>query len=247
MTRDITNAVETEVQAQVVQPFLLAELMFDGDPIYAWNGVGTLTWNGNDYTGVGDLGGIDPIGETTNIQARGIAFSLSGVPSATISLALGSNYSGRIARLRLGFFDGNGVDTANIIADPFVIAEGFMDQLDIEEQGETSKVTVKAESRLITLQRAREFLYDHEDQQAIYPGDKGFEFVAALQNKEISWGVGTGRANAPRRIRPSPGGAGSDGNFGRGGPQGTPPPGGFGRGGPQDAGSDAGRGTGPSR
>lgn len=197
MTRDITAAVSTETTETVVEPFLLAELMFDGDPIYAWSGVGTLTWNGNDYTGVGELGGVDPIAETSDLAAKGVAFSLSGVPSATISLALGSNYSGRIARLRLGFFDGSG----NIIADPFVIAEGFMDQLDIQEDGDSSQVTVKAESRLITLQRAREFLYDDEDQKALFAGDKGFEFVAALQDKEISWGVGTGRANGSRLIR----------------------------------------------
>lgn len=228
MTRDLTSSVDSEVTKQVVEPFLLAELMFKNDPVYVWSGVGTLSWNGNDYRGVGDLGDINPIGETTDLKAEGLAFSLSGVPASTISLALSTNYQGEIARLRMGFFDGNGIDTANIISDPVVISEGLMDQLDINEQGDTSEVTVKAESRLIDLQRAREWLYDDESQKSLYSGDDGFEYVPSLQNKAVTWGVGTGSPDAPAEIHIKP--AMRGGPTGPGSPGGGP--GGPGAGGP---------------
>ena len=46
------------------------------------------------------------------------------------------------------------------------------------------------ESRLIDLNRARNFRSTHEDQQQIFHGDLGFEYVAAIQDKEVSWGRG---------------------------------------------------------
>jgi hypothetical protein len=45
-----------------------------------------------------------------------------------------------------------------------------------------------AESRLIDLERSRERRYTSEDQKIDYPNDKGLEFIADLQDKEIVWG-----------------------------------------------------------
>jgi hypothetical protein len=52
---------------------------------------------------------------------------------------------------------------------------------------------------LIDLNRAREWRYTHESQQQISPGDRGFEYVAGLQEREIRWGLGqsiAGQASA---------------------------------------------------
>ena len=198
MSRDITTAVASESENQQVAPFLLVEMEFDNDPVEAWNGIGPLDWNSTTYTGMGDLGSIEPMEESAELVAKGLAFNLTGAPAASVSLALTADYHGRLARVRMGFFD----DAGSIIVDPFVTQEGYMDQLTIEDEGDTSRIVVTAESRLIDLQKAREFLYDSEDQKALYPGDKGFDFVPSLQHKQIPWGVGSnGNSPGVRRVR----------------------------------------------
>jgi hypothetical protein len=63
-----------------------------------------------------------------------------------------------------------------------------MDTMQITDAGETSQVRIACESRLIDLQRARERRFTDEDQQELYPGDLGLEYVAGLQEREIAWG-----------------------------------------------------------
>ena len=63
-----------------------------------------------------------------------------------------------------------------------------MDTMGIEDTGDTANISLTAESRLIDLERSRERRYTSEDQKIDYPNDKGLEFIADLQDKEIVWG-----------------------------------------------------------
>ncbi len=36
----------------------------------------------------------------------------------------------------------------------------------------------------------RSWRYMHESQQALHRGDRGFEYVTAIQDKEVTWGRG---------------------------------------------------------
>jgi hypothetical protein len=63
-----------------------------------------------------------------------------------------------------------------------------MDVMGIEDSGDTANINVTAESRLIDLERSRERRYTSEDQKINYPNDKGLEFIADLQDKELVWG-----------------------------------------------------------
>lgn len=205
--RGLTASMETEVGKSVVEPFFMAELLFPSDPVRAWSGLGDLTWDSKTWLGTGELGKVSPIRETAGLQARGLQFVINSVPSAYISVAQNQDYQNKLATLYVGFFD----DDGTIVPDPVVLFRGRMDQLIIAEVGGPegySRITVSAESRLIDLDRPRELLYDHEHQQALFPGDDGFEYVASLQEKEIPWGSGVGRMNAPRIIRPPPPGRG---------------------------------------
>jgi len=65
-----------------------------------------------------------------------------------------------------------------------------MDHDTVSDDGQEVSVTIQLESPLSDQRKARAFRYTHEDQQTLYPtaGDKGLEFVAALQNIQIRWG-----------------------------------------------------------
>jgi hypothetical protein len=58
----------------------------------------------------------------------------------------------------------------------------------IDEGAESSTMSVTAESRLIDLDVTRERRYTDADQKIDFPDDKGLEFIADIQDKEIIWG-----------------------------------------------------------
>jgi hypothetical protein len=63
-----------------------------------------------------------------------------------------------------------------------------MDVMTIGEQGDNCTIDLTAESRLIDLERPRLRRWTSEDQKALDPDDKGFEFVNSLQEATIKWG-----------------------------------------------------------
>jgi len=185
MSRTLSLAVAAACAAQQVAPAYLVELVFDSAPLRLWSGRGNITWSGKTFVGTGTLGGISEIEETAKIAANGIELSLSGIPSASISLALTEPYRGRRAYVWLAFFN---ITTGTMIANPVPVFAGRMDTMRVKDSGETSTIALSCESKLIDLERPRERRYTHEDQQDLFPGDLGLEFVAGLQEKELFWG-----------------------------------------------------------
>ena len=96
MSRDLTTDFKSAVTAGVVRPVVLVVAEFDSGTIRFWNGIGTLSYGGNDYTGAGNLLKISDVVETQSIEARGAEFQLSGIPSSIISVALTEEYQDRV-------------------------------------------------------------------------------------------------------------------------------------------------------
>lgn len=181
--RTMSAAMVTEVTTAALSPVLLAEMSFS-TPVRVWTGYGTLTYNGNGYLGLGDLGTIAPVEETTDLSARGLSFQLSGIPTAYVSLALNEDYQGRSCSVMLGALS----PTAGLIASPITIYVGRMDVMAITDDGESAQITMSTENRLVDFRRVREVRYTDEEQHVIDPTDKGLEYVTGLQEKTIYWG-----------------------------------------------------------
>ena len=188
MARNITTAFNNAVSAQNVIPFFAVSLAFNTGTLYLWNGYGdiSLTAGGstNTYTGLGDAAGMSPIDEQSLIQASGANLVLNGVKSSLIATALSAQYTNRDGKIFLGMFD----TSKNVIADVYTLFVGKMDVMIIREQGDTSTIELKLENRLVALERAIERRYTDEDQKNLFSGDKGFEFVPDLQDKQLVWG-----------------------------------------------------------
>lgn len=184
MSRALTALFRTETLASQLSPALFALLDFQSGAVRVWSGLGTKTWNGNSYTGLGNFGSVSSVEETTDVRANSIAFQLTGVPTALIATVLADNYQGRTAKLWVGSLDASG----NVIADPYLIFAGRMDNIEIDEGPNTSVIRVFAESRLIDLQRSKERRFTHEDQQNDYPGDLGLKFMPTANSKPFVWG-----------------------------------------------------------
>lgn len=185
MSRGLTDSMRAAVAAQNVSPAFLCTMAFASGFLRVWTGVGDLVWNGDLYTGAGIYGGVSEVEETKKTSANGLQLSLTGIPSAMVSIALNENYRGRRVFLWLALFD---PVTGAMIADPTRVFAGRMDTMKISDNGSTSTITMTCESRLIDLERPRERRFTAEDQKALYPDDRGLDNVAGLQNKEVFWG-----------------------------------------------------------
>jgi hypothetical protein len=205
MSRDLSTGVSDALEDDVIYPFTAVELQFDGDNVVRlWTGVGTLVFEGQSWTGAGELLDISSIEETSDISAKGATVTLSGVPSSVLSLALSEPYQGRVGKIYLGLLtvrylqkesesyilqqDGSRIELEEQETTLTEVFSGFMDRMTIDEQAESSTIGLSLENKLVTLERPRIARYSHEFQRTLDSTDKGLEYVESLQLKEFVWG-----------------------------------------------------------
>ena len=181
--RSLSNDMTTQVSASQLSPIILASLAFQ-TPVNLWSGYGTITYAGTGYLGIGTLGTISPVEETTDLAARGITMQLSGVPTALIVVALTENYQGKACSVMFGALDSSGA----LVSSPITVFSGRMDVMSINDDGQEATIGMTAENKLVDFRRPREVRYTDEEQKNLYSGDKGLEFVNSIQEKEIYWG-----------------------------------------------------------
>lgn len=199
MSRSLTAGMITEVTAGKLAPVILCELDFPSGFVRAWSGYGDLIWTRGStpytFSGVGEYGGISAVEEAAETRATSLNLSLSGIPTAIAAAALGDKYQGRSGKVWFACIS----DAGTLTADPFQLFAGRMDTAQKTDTGETSTITMTLEGRLVDLQNPRILRFTDADQQKLYPGDKFFQYISSIQNKELIWG---------QKVQPgSPGGA----------------------------------------
>ncbi len=182
--RTLTTDVANALAAENATPVLFTELDFASGFLRMHTGVGTMTVEGNSYTGVGTLGQVETIEESAELQAYGLRLGLSGVPNTLVGTALTEDYQGRAVRVFVGVLNASHA----LIASPVLVFAGRMDNMQITLGPETASISLNAENRLIDWDRPRVRRYNNADQQAEYTGDRGFEFVEQMVNKTLFWG-----------------------------------------------------------
>jgi hypothetical protein len=177
--------MQTAISAAVKAPCLLVEIQTAAQWLRVWSGAGDLTFQGNIYTGVGALGSVSAPEETTDLKSTGVVFTMTGIPAALLEQSVSAIRHNLPARMWLGFRD---MGTGALIADPVLLFEGTCAVPTTDDGGETCTISLSAENLLASLKRPREVRYTPEDQATRDPGDKGFDYVAGLQDKSIVWG-----------------------------------------------------------
>ena len=192
MTRTIATANKNETTGEVFRPVLFLYLDLDGGDVTVNSSDQDIAWDydgdssDETFTGVGHFGSVSVINESADLKASGIQCMLSGIPTTHISNALSESYSGRTAKLYIGFLNSSRV----LVADPMVIFAGRIDAMDIQI-GKTASVSVSIESKLVDWERARIRRYTNEDQRNLYSTDEFCEFVVQTVEKELVWGQKT--------------------------------------------------------
>ena len=189
MARSLHSDTIAEVQTDSVIPYFMALVETGNGDVAVWSGIGdivsSVSGSSITYIGVGEFAMISPMKESQDLAARGINLSLSGIPSALLSILLGDVEQGRSVSVFMGFFNES---TRTTINNEFELFNGIVDIPTVAESGDTATIAISAENRLIDLGKVRVRRYTQEDQARDDVTDLGFEFVPSLQDKEILFG-----------------------------------------------------------
>jgi hypothetical protein len=200
MSRALATAFKNMTTSSSLAPVLFAYFDFYTAPVRVWTGIGSVSWGGDTYLGLGTMGTISTVSETTDVKANGLVFQLCGIDPTLISTVLSDNYHGRACKLWLGALS----PSETIVADPYLIFSGRMDGLEIDDGVSTSTIRVSAESVLVDLLRNRERRYTNEDQHIDFPSDEGMAFMPTAQSTPFQWGgQNAGGNSAPGSSRTS--------------------------------------------
>ena len=184
--RPINPTLKNALNSPSVELFVAVELLFDSGPLRLWTGLEDKVIGGNTYTATGTLLGISGVEEASDLSAKGINLTLSGVDPQLVSIALQEPYQNRPVTVSLG----SGNQTIQVFS-------GFMDVMTISDSGDTCEISISCESILITLDRITPLRYTQEIQQARYTGDTFFSYVADLADKTIVWGRSVDKPSGP--------------------------------------------------
>ena len=183
MARGIDSALDTALTGSVVRPFFALKAEFAGGNALFWSGVGSKVIDSETYEGAGDIIAFAPQTETAELEANGVNVTINGIDSSLISTALTDEYQGRSITIKLGC-----LNEAQAVIATYTLFKGLMDTMTISDDGNLSNISLQCENILIGMNRNKVRRYTSQEQDSLFSGDKGFNFVESLQDKTIRWG-----------------------------------------------------------
>lgn len=202
-TRTISAANEAEAAAGEVTPVIFANLDLTTGTVAAHTFVGSFTFGGDTYLGIGEFGSVEPIRETLAAKPVAVRLTLTGLDTGLLAdMQLRAQYRRDVA-LYLGFVAGG-----ELIDTPDLLWSGWIDSAGAAIDLEQGVVSVTCETVLADLRRGGTARATPEHQKLSYPSDTFFDFVAGLADKRVEWGetvVAPGRQLSPAEEAPPPG------------------------------------------
>jgi hypothetical protein len=181
MTRSLSGGFSTAMAAAHANAFPLLELQFASGTDYICGLAHDVVYNANTYLAAGGCLGLEQIVETAT-QTEGLKISLAGAPSANVALALSEKVQGRLVILRLAMIDSGGA----LVVDDNVWT-GLMDVFTLQDDANQCVAVITAEHMLAVWDRPRTVRYTDAQQQILFPGDLGFQYVEEMAEASIVW------------------------------------------------------------
>ena len=186
MSRNLpTNTANAIASQHVGEEIMFAKLEFPDGTLYLHTSLGTYTWGGQDWSGVGSWGGIEGIEEAQQISSYSATLTLSGLDSTLLNEALSQDYFMRPVTIYFGVANENDV----LVDTPTQIWAGFCDSLQLSVGADGGDVIrLVCESELVQFERSANLRYSDNAQQNVHSGDTFFQFLPAIaDNPAIKW------------------------------------------------------------
>jgi hypothetical protein len=182
MPRSLPSPLLAAVATNSFTPCYLLDIALVSGVEHVWSGIGSVTWNGNTYRGVGSLGAVGDVEEGSDVQATGTSVGLSGIDSGLMNETLNDIQQGAHGALWLGLFADGAISCA------YRLLGGVVDAPQVGVGPETFSIALALESKMTNLKRANNRRYTAADQRSYYPLDSGFNWVEVLNDIALLWG-----------------------------------------------------------
>jgi hypothetical protein len=145
-----------------------------------------VTWQGNDFKGLGALGSVSDVQEGESGDKGKVTLKLSPVAPGILPLAIGNveSYRGRPINIYVWPIDSN----YRRVGQPILRHFGVMDQVAVKAEGDSGSVEMTCLSGGYNGARKSQGLrISHEQQVRLHPGDRGLEYALGLVNSPQLW------------------------------------------------------------
>jgi hypothetical protein len=186
--RTLDGEIEAVLDDATLLPTYFVEILFDDFDLRVHTDLGEISTLGETWTGVGKLGSIGAIEERDDSSPSGTTLTLNGLNAEILNEALDIDYYGRPVTIYLGMRD---ILTGVLVADPFEVFSGQVDQMHVAYGTDTATVSISVESEWIMFERSPMRWFSDNQLQRDHSGDLGFQYLAAMANLKITLGNGT--------------------------------------------------------
>ena len=181
---NLDPAIVAVLDDDYIIPVVFAEMAFDSGTVYAHDDLGLITWGGNDWTGVGDYGGISSIRQDDTGKPQEFRLFLSMLDTDHLDESLNQNPFERECIIYVGFRD---AVSGALVADPVERERGYMDVMPIIDSPDGAVIELVVESEMIGNERSAKLYYSDNQLQSEFSGDLGLQYLAAIVGVKTVW------------------------------------------------------------
>ena len=186
MTRSLTSATKTELATNDIRPVHLITIGFGTPvnitdcsfPITSSVSGSSVTYLASDF-----IMGVSDFTEETDVNLSPISISLSGADQTFISTVLNENVINDAVTIFRGFLN----DSNALIADPFLLYKGTIDNFAISESDTSSTVNLDIVSHWADFEKKSGRKTNNTSQQRFFSTDVGMNFSSQTV-QDIKWG-----------------------------------------------------------
>lgn len=193
--RQISTAMQTALAGGIgVVPVMFLRITFSDEPLRVFTGLmGQVAWDGQVWTGLGQVLQITPVAETSDGSPQQLTISLSPM---TVNVD-GEEDENLIVRLQALATRGAPVDLwlgfiattdGSIVPDPLHLFSGKIDQRQVQDSGSEVELRLVAVSELEDGDRALRFRLSPARLAARgHDDDRFFDHLHEVEDVEIKW------------------------------------------------------------
>ena len=186
MTRALTTAIKNELATNDIRPFHLLTIGFSTPvnftdcsfPLTSSISGSSVTYTSSDF-----IIGVSDFTEEIDVTKSSLTISLSGADQTFISTVLNENVSNDAVSIFRGLL----ADDNSIIADPFLLYKGNIENFAINENTKSSVVNLSVVSHWADFEKKNGRKTNNTSQQRFFSTDVGMDFSSQTV-LDIKWG-----------------------------------------------------------
>jgi hypothetical protein len=189
LKRNIDPATLAALAQPVFYPVIMVYLDWPDAPVYAHSNIGVLSWDGQDWKGVGEFGALQMPEEETGLVSQPAEIRLIGTPDE-IDQYLDDPIRNREGVIYFGVVTERAGNV--LVGEPFEIFNGYMDAMREEVEVEDGRIRRDVSISLAGGPSQRAFadvFHTYEDQKRRFPGDTAGRLTinAEAERDKLTW------------------------------------------------------------